>query len=268
MSYEKNEINYLIYAGTALLILLLLWNSFYIVSPGEIAVKVNNVTGTTVTSEAGYHLKRPFLDSIFKYNVKTELIGYQAVGASRDLQEVTLELQVNFRPAYEEVNKIHVNIGPKYVTKVIEPALFESAKAAIAQYNAEEMMIQREKLKEMIFEKLKVNLSQYNIFIENISIKDIDFREDFNRAVESKVIEQQKVKAEEYKSQQAEFKKQVIIKEAEGDAERQRLLSKSASKDSIALAWISKWNGDVPSVITGGSNTGMFLDISKISSKE
>jgi prohibitin 2 len=236
-------------------------NSTYSIAPGIVGVKVDNITGKTKSVEPGFHFKRPFLDSIYKYSVKTQLSNTKAVGASKDLQEVTLEVQINYRPVYDKVNQIHTNIGQYYFEVVIQPAAFESIKAAIAQYNAEEMMVKREDLRGFIETKLKTNLQQYNIFIETVNIKDIDFRDAFNNAVEEKMIEAQKVKTAEYKMEQARQNKQATILEAEGEAQRQRLLSQAANKDSIALAWISKWNGDIPKVITSDKGGGIFLSL-------
>ena len=238
----------------------LAWISVYVIEPGQIGVKVNTVSGATQSVEPGWHFKRPVLDAVYKYSVRTQLAEYKAVGASRDLQEVTLDVQINFRPVYEAVNKIHVSIGPAYIERVINPAVYESAKAAIAQFNAEEMMVERERLRAIIEEKLKGNLAAYFIFIETVNIKDIDFRDEFNKSVEAKVIEQQKVKTAEYRALQAEQEKKAAILLAEGEAERQRLLTRSASKDSIALAWIAKWQGTTPQVIAG-SNSNFLLNI-------
>ncbi|MDR2772197.1 MAG: prohibitin family protein [Elusimicrobiota bacterium] len=250
------------YVVIALIILagIVIWGSFYAIAPGEIGVKVDTVTGNTKSIEPGYHFKRPFLDRIYIYNVKTQLWDESTVGASRDLQEITLELQVNFRPVYEDVNKLHINVGQQYVTRVLEPAIYESAKSAIAQYNAEEMLEQRDNLRAVIETKLKDNLRQYNIAIEAVNIKDIDFKQAFNDAVETKMIEAQKVKTAEYKMMQAEQEKKAAILEAEGEAERQRLLAQSASRDSVSLAWIAKWNGELPKTMAG-SNANFIVDL-------
>jgi regulator of protease activity HflC (stomatin/prohibitin superfamily) len=256
----KNITKYHKIGAVIVAVVLIFGFTFYLISPGEVGVKVNTIQGSTQSINPGWHFKRPFIDTVYTYNVRTQLWENRAIGASKDLQEISLELQINFRPIYEDVNKLHVEIGPDYIQRVLAPAIYESAKSAIAKYNAEEMLVQRDNLRALIEANLTNNLSEYHIAVISVNVKDIDFKPEFNKAVEEKMIEAQKVKTAEYIMEQARQKKAATILEAEGEAERQRLLTKSASKDSISLAWISKWDGVLPKTVAGG-NSNFIVDL-------
>ena len=60
----------------------------------------------------------------------------------------------------------------------------------------------------------------------------------------------------------AEAEKKVVAAQAE--AEANKLRTQSLTPMILKQQWIEKWNGDIPTVITGG-NTSAFLDLSKIS---
>jgi regulator of protease activity HflC (stomatin/prohibitin superfamily) len=65
---------------------------------------------------------------------------------------------------------------------------------------------------------------------------------------------------------EGQAKAQVAI--ATGEAESNRLRAASISENiikwqqlTVTDRWIAKWNGQVPSVQTGGNSPGMLLDI-------
>lgn len=74
----------------------------------------------------------------------------------------------------------------------------------------------------------------------------IFFDAEFNRVVEEKQIEEQKIKTAEYKKRQAEQNKLTAILEAEGEARKQELLRQSVIQQTIELKWIEKWDGKLP----------------------
>lgn len=60
----------------------------------------------------------------------------------------------------------------------------------------------------------------------------------------------------------AEAKAQKLVVEARAEKEANELKAQALTSSVLQKAWIDKWDGSVPSVITGG-NSQAFLDISK-----
>lgn len=60
----------------------------------------------------------------------------------------------------------------------------------------------------------------------------------------------------------AEAEKKVVAAQAE--AEANKLRTQALTPLILKQQWIEKWNGTIPTVVTGG-NTSAFLDLSKIS---
>lgn len=74
------------------------------------------------------------------------------------------------------------------------------------------------------------------------------------------MIQQAQQAANEVKVAEAQARKLVVAAEAE--AEANRLRTQALTPAVLQKAWIDKWNGSVPTVMTSG-NSSTFLDISK-----
>ncbi|MCK5534687.1 prohibitin family protein, partial [bacterium] len=124
-------------------------------------------------------------------------------------------------------------------------------KIGAAQFPVEKIIVEREKLKGIITELLRAKMVGYNITIENVNLVNIDLSVEFNKIVEQKQIEEQKIKTAEYKKKQAQQEKERLILQAEAQATKQRLLRQTVNKDIIALEWIKKWDGTLPQTMLG-----------------
>ncbi|MBU1126866.1 prohibitin family protein, partial [Patescibacteria group bacterium] len=100
------------------------------------------------------------------------------------------------------------------------------------------------------------------LFLDEFGIRSILFTPEYISAIEAKQIEKERVITEENISKQEEFRKQARITSAEGQAEEQRLQRETLTDTLLMKMWIEKWNGEVPSVVTGEQG-GLLLQIPK-----
>jgi regulator of protease activity HflC (stomatin/prohibitin superfamily) len=240
------------WGGLALAIVLLVLAAVYVVSPGEVGVEV--LFGTVQRfSENGIHVKNP-LAQVLIFDVKTQRVQQHSDAASQDLQQVKIESVVNYRLEATKIAELYTRVGYDYLNKVVLPSIQESAKAATALYKVEDVIVKRHEVKQRILETLKDKLVNYFIIIEDVLIQDISFSPEFNKVVEEKQIEEQKIKTAEYRRQQAEQEKERIILEAQAEGEKQRLLRVNTSREVVDLKWIEKWNGQLPQTMLGGNS--------------
>ncbi len=256
----KKNIGIIIVVAIIFALIAFLFGSFFTVPVGYVGVRINIISGQTESFARGTYFKVPIVHKVVNYDVKTQRQEFKATSASKDLQAVHAIIVVNFRPDYSKVNDIHTNIGSDYQWKVIEPAVQEAAKAAISKLPVEMVVVERENLRASIESRLSEKLAPYSIIIENVNITNIDFSSEFNRVVEEKQIEEQKVKKAEYQRKQAEEEKKTQILLAEAEAQKQQLLRQSVNKEIIGLKWIEKWDGRLPTYMMGdGQNVIMAL---------
>jgi regulator of protease activity HflC (stomatin/prohibitin superfamily) len=225
--------------------------SLYTVAPGEVGVEVlfGSIQGFR---ESGMHAKLPFAQ-VFKFDVKTRKSQQEAEAASSDLQVVKVQAVINYRLDAGKISKLYQNVGHDYETKVVLPIIQECVKAGVARYKVEDIIVKRMELKAAIEDLIKDRMTTYYMILEGVNLQNIDFSKEFNRVVEEKQIAEQQIKTAEYNRQRAEKEKQTTILQAQAEAEKQRLLAVSTSRDVVDLKWIEKWDGQLPSTVLGSS---------------
>ena len=236
----------------AILIVVSLGNPIAIIGAGERGVVFSRLKGVReFVMEEGLNFKMPFVDSVIKFDVRTQKLERKSDGASKDLQLVVLHTVLNYHVDSKMVSKLYQEVGTDYERKVIVPAIEEAVKAGTAQFPVEKIIVRRQELKKVISDILEEKLAYYNIVLENVNLVDITFSAEFNKVVEQKQIEEQKIKTAEYRKRQAEEEKLRVILQAEAEAKKQELLKKTITKDIVALEWIKKWDGNLPDTMLG-----------------
>jgi len=238
--------------------LVLISSSYYLVSVGEVGVVFNKAGGNTYVAGQGFHLKVPFFEMVTKYDVQIQSINTLHECASKDLQLVKVQTIINLHLQADKVNEVYQKVGPNWVGKIVNPAAMQAVKSVTAMYNVEEMMEQRAAIKQKIEDILRIEYLKGNIVLETISLADIDFTAEYNKVIETKQIEKQNILVKENLRKQAEISKATMILNAEGEARKNQLMQSSATEQIIALEWIKKWKGDLPTTMLGDGKNIMI----------
>jgi prohibitin 2 len=232
----------------------------------------------------GLNFKIPFIQSVVLMNVQIQKAESVESTATKDLQEVSTTVAVNYRLDPLNVDEIYKDLRQDYVERVIKPNIEESLKATTALFRAEELITKRPEVKETFDETLMERLSTFNVQIIAVSLTDFQFSTSFSDAIEAKVTaEQQALLARneleriKYEAQQqiiqAEAAKNATIRRAEGDALAQ-IIAANATAKSIQIItsqmteeyaqylWLSQWDGKLPVVFTK-DEAGLIIDLSE-----
>lgn len=113
-------------------------------------------------------------------------------------------------------------------------------KAIVAQFDAAELITQREAVSNRIRTELLRRASQFNIALEDVSITHMTFGKEFTRAVEQKQIAQQDAERARFIVERAEQERQANVIRSEGEAESADIISKSVSKAGSGLVEIRR----------------------------
>ncbi len=222
--------------------------------------------------DEGLHFRAPFVTTVVPVDVKTQRLISESSAASRDLQIVTTQVVLNYRVDPEQVGTLVREIGTDYEAKIIDPAIQESVKAATAQFTAENLITQRPLVSESIRQVLNERLTPRGIIVEEVSITEFNFSDEFSRAIEAKqVAEQDALRAErELRRAQIEAQQQVARAEAEAqarlevaraEAEALRLQREVISPELLQLRFIERWDGILPRFMSGDSGLVPFVNI-------
>lgn len=107
-------------------------------------------------------------------------------------------------------------------------------KAVVAQFDASELITQREQVSHRINSELLKRASEFGIVLEDVSITHLTFGKEFTDAVEQKVIAQQEAERARFVVERAEQEKLAGVIRAEGESHAAQLLSDAYKKSGQA----------------------------------
>ena len=116
----------------------------------------------------------------------------------------------------------------------------EVLKAIVAQFDAAELITQREAVSQRIRNDLTQRAAEFNIALEDVSITHMTFGREFTKAVEQKQIAQQDAERARFIVERAEQERQANVIRAEGEAESAETISRAIAKAGTGLIQIRK----------------------------
>lgn len=244
--------------------LITLFSSFGTIDAGNIGVitRFGKVVGEV---QPGLYIKEPFVESVTAMDVQTQKDQTDASAASNDLQSVTATVAVNYHVEPQDAPTIFQNIGPDYAERVISPAIQESIKSVTANYTAEQLITEREQVRQDIISLLTTKLQNYGVKTDSLNIINFAFSDEFNTAIEAKVTAQQDALAAQNKLAQVQFEADQAVAQAKGEAQAIQIEAQAIQAQGgaayIQLQAINKWNGTLPQYMTAGSVTP-FVNVS------
>jgi len=209
----------------------LLQSSLYDVPGGFRAVMFDRFSGVKdkATGE-GTHFLVPWLQRAILYDCRTKPRNISTTTGSKDLQMVTITLRVLSRPDVEHLSKIYQSLGLDYDERVLPSIGNEVLKSIVAQFDAAELITQREVVSSRIREDLLQRAGEFNIKLEDVSITHLTFGKEFTQAVEAKQIAQQDAERAKFIVEKAEQERQAAVIRAEGEAEAASTISRALDK--------------------------------------
>lgn len=239
----------------ALLAIITLFSSITIVSAGHKGVLLNMGAVTGKVLDEGLNFTIPFIQSVQTIDVRVQKIESDSnSSASKDMQNISSAIAVNYYIDSENVDKLYKNIGLNYETTVIAPAISECMKAVTSQYTAEELITKRVEVSHAMKEFLQDKLADKYIIVDSFNIINFEFSDAYNKAIEEKQIAEQEALKAKYDLERIQIEAEQAIKKAQGEAEAMKLKNEQLTDNIIQLQFIEKWDGKMPTYLGDGSN--------------
>ncbi len=215
--------------------------------------------------DEGLHFIIPVVHKIALMDVRIQKSQTDAAAASKDLQDISTRIALNFQLVPERANIMFQNIGTRYKERIIDPAVQEVVKAVAAKFTAEELITKREGVKNNIKEQLSSRLINYDIRVTDFSIMNFQFSPQFTQAIEQKQAAEQMALKAQRDLDRIRIEAEQKIAAAQAEAEALRLQKENISPDLIKLRQIEasimaigKWDGHLPKVTSGAIP---FIDV-------
>merc|ERR1712093_17965 len=130
---------------------------------------------------------------------------------------------------------IHKTLGEDYDERVLPSIANEVLKATIAQYDAEQLLTQREHVSGEIREAIVARAKQFNILMDDVSMTHLTYGREFSKAIEEKQVAEQDAEKQKFIVQRSEQERQATVIRSEGEAEAAQMISDALREHGMGL---------------------------------
>lgn len=236
------------------LIFLLSLNSCVEVEDGTVGISKSFGEISDQTLDPSVYVTVPIIREISVWNVKTQRRSLRLEIPSVENLIVGIEATALFRPA--SVVQIRKTIGENYVETVLDSTVINIFREVIGQERIENIVKEQEKVNKKIFERLKKELGDRGIILENLMITGLSYPQKFKEAIERKLEQEQKALQKQFELQQANKDAEIEVARAKGAAEAQEIVRSTLSAEYLQYLWISTLNEN-PNVIYVATEANM-----------
>jgi len=232
--------------------------SVAVVPAGHTGVRVT--MGRVVGHEGeGLIFTPPFIQNIVMMDNRTQALEMETEAVTRDLQAVRMMYTVNYSLNADMSGSVFREIGLGFESIIIRPTVEETVKDITARYTIEELITQRARVSADIATALQENLSIRGFTFERFNIVDFAFSAEFSNAIEQvRIAEQNALRAyQDLERARHEAEAERVMARAQADVLRYQ--AAELTDTNLMAMWIERWNGILPTVMTGEGG-GMFFN--------
>lgn len=226
------------------------------------------------TISGGLNFVNPITDTVEVMDLKVHVREAGFASYTKDAQPLTASIEYQYEPYAAQAMAIVSQYGSYEIMETkLCAAVEERAKIVFARYGAMTLLENRSTLSAQVQEEVKELEDLFPVNFTQVVVKDIDFSDAFEAAVEAKMqAEQNALRAENEKQEaitRAEQEREVARVEAEAT-----VLAAQAEADALAITrealeamppeWIAqqyleKWDGKLPQFMTGDAGSTSIM---------
>lgn len=208
----------------------------------------------------------PFTESIYEYPTYVQTVDYEPFTINaQDGSEFTVDPTVSLKIVDGKSPAVFKKYR-KELKDVVHTTLYNYVKDAfriqLNQFSTDYIVSHRDSIERAIETYLSKSLSNENFQLEQLT-SGLKYPKTIVDAVDAKNRTEQEAKKAWNEVEVAKAEAEKLITKAKAERDANNLRTEALTPAVLEKMWIEKWDGTVPTVITG-SNTSTFLDLSKI----
>lgn len=226
------------------------------------------------TISGGLNFLNPISDTVEVMDLRVHVREAAFASYTKDAQPLTASIEYQYEPIAAQAMNIVAQYGSyEIMEQKLSAAVEERAKIVFARYSAMPLLENRSTLSTQVQEEVRELEALFPVNFTQVVVKDIDFSDAFEAAVEAKMqAEQNALRAENEKQEaitRAEMEREVARVEAEAavlaaEGEARALEITREALENMPDTWIAqqyleKWDGKLPQFMTG-DGTGVMLN--------
>ncbi len=251
-----------------IVLIILISKSAVTIGSGEAGVLYRTFGGGVVTDEPpldeGFHIVAPW-NKVFVYEVRRQEIFEKMKVLSSNGLDIQLDASAWYKPAYNDLGKLHQEIGENYLERILLPTIRSAARSVVGRYTPEQLYSsKRDAIQREIYEETKKIIQDQYIVLDEILVRDVTLPPTIKDAIERKLKQEQQSLEYEFRLVTADKEAQRQRIEAQGKADANKILSASLTDKILqdkgieaTLKLAESPNAKV--VVVGSGNDGLPL---------
>lgn len=237
--------------------LIFVFGSWFTVAEGERAILTTFGKASNNIYEAGLHVKWPIIQDIKRFDVKTIRDDYKTETYTKDIQTARITVSYSYNLISNDIVETYKTYGNQWQERILYPNLEQAVKAEVGTWNADQMVANRDKVASNILASLQARMIEHNypVSITNFQMINIDYSDQFESAIEKKVVAEQAALEEANRTKQVEQKAKQQVTSAKAEAESMRIRANALANNPklVNYEFVQKWDGKLPQIMTGDS---------------
>ncbi len=217
---------YLAIGAVILFLFIALTNTtFMTIDPGEKGVLFKRFSGGLDKENIypqGFHVVAPW-NKMYIYDVRIHEEFEKMDVLSKNGLNISIELTYRFSPEPSKIGDLHDEIGPEYISRIIQPEIRSATREVIGKYLPEELYsTKREAIQIEIFEQTRNSIGTKHLTLDAVLIRSVELPSNLKASIEQKLQEEQEALQYEFRliKERKEAERKIIEAQAKADANR------------------------------------------------